>query len=92
MSTRDYTLPIEQTQWRTPTSGIVTFNWEYDEGRDKMLKLYEKGKNLQWNATDRIDWSLEIDHENPLKAPDMYNPLFGTTVWGKLSDEMKGTV
>ncbi len=92
MSTRRYVVPIEQTQWKTPASGEVVFDWEYDEGRDKLLSLYEKGKNLQWNARSRIDWSLELDLDNPLQAPDMYNALYGTDLWNKFDDKAKNEV
>jgi len=55
MSTRMYTLPVEQTQWHVPGAGSTTiFNWEYDEGRDKLLGLYEKGKTNQWNSNERL--------------------------------------
>ena len=51
MSTRVYTLPIEQTEWRIPGYGAETiFNWDYDSSRDKLLTLYEKGKTNQWNS------------------------------------------
>ena len=41
MSTRMYTLPVEQTRWEIPTVGPTTIlNWEYDEGRDRLLALY----------------------------------------------------
>ncbi len=92
MSTRKYALPVEQTQWVTPMGGNIVFNWEYDEGRDKLLNLYEKGKNLQWNATDRIDWSHELNLDNPLGASDHTHPLFGTPLWDKLSDERRAEV
>jgi hypothetical protein len=71
MSTRKYAMPVEATKWTTPSNGEVTFNWEYDEGRDQLLSLYEKGKNLQWNGQHRIDWSREGDLDNPFRAPDM---------------------
>jgi hypothetical protein len=89
MSTRRYTLPVEQTQWVTPMAGNIVFNWEYDEGRDKLLNLYEKGKNLQWNAAERIDWSHEIDKDNPLGAADHMHPLFGTEIWEKLDKKAR---
>ena len=41
MSTRIYTLPIEQTRWQVPGGGTTVFDWEYDEGRDRLLGLYE---------------------------------------------------
>ena len=93
MSTRHYTLPIEQTQWKIPGYGTTTvFNWEYDEGRDRLLTLYEKGKNNQWNATNRIDWSIQIDPEDPLGFPDEYLPIFGSNEWNKLNKKERSNV
>ncbi|MFN0121451.1 MAG: ferritin-like domain-containing protein [Blastocatellia bacterium] len=93
MSTRYYTLPVEQTQWRIPGSEAQTiFNWEYDEGRDKLLTLYEKGKNNQWNATTRIDWSLDVDLDNPMGFPDEFIPIFGSTVWNGLDAKKRAEV
>lgn len=93
MSTRHYALPIEQTQWKIPGYGAETvFNWEYDEGRDKLLTLYEKGKNNQWNATNRIDWSIQIDPEDPLGFPDEYLPIFGSDTWNKLNKKERSQV
>ena len=89
MSTRVYALPVEQTQWETPSEGQAVFNWEYDEGRDRLLSLYEKGKNLQWNAAHRIDWSHEVDFDNPIQAPDEFHPLFGTPLWERMSVEQQ---
>ncbi|MEI6044945.1 MAG: ferritin-like domain-containing protein [Chloroflexota bacterium] len=84
MSTHMYTLPVEQTQWSVDGKNTTVFNWEYDENRDKLLNLYEKGKDKQWNANTRLDWTQEVDPENPLGIPDKYNPLFGTPLWKHL--------
>jgi hypothetical protein len=92
MTKRIYTLPVEQTQWKTPAEGEVVFNWEYDEQRDKLISLYDKGKSLQWDGAKRIDWSLEVDRGNPLKSPEMYNPLYGTDIWAKLDDKKRDEV
>lgn len=89
MSTRVYTLPVEQTQWFVNSDSTTIFNWEYDEGRDKLLNLYEKGKNKQWNTNVRLDWSQEVDPENPLGGPDEYNALYSTDLWPKLSEQNK---
>ena len=51
-------LPSEETQWRVPSGGDVTFNWDYETSRERLLRLYEKGKDKQWNATHRIDWDI----------------------------------
>jgi hypothetical protein len=93
MTTRIYTLPVEQTQWHIPGYGAETiFNWEYDEGRDKLLTLYEKGKNNQWNSNTRIDWAAELDFDDPLGFPDEYSPLSGSDIWAKMNRKEKGIV
>ena len=45
------------------------FNWEYDDGRERLLALYQKGKDKQWDAVKRIDWDLEVDPYDPLGTP-----------------------
>src|SRR5215469_6778113 len=93
MSTRVYTLPVEQTEWHVPTIGSTTvFNWDYDDTRDKLLALYEKGKTNQWNANARLDWSQEIDLNNPLGFPDYYVSIYGSEIWNKLNEEERGRV
>jgi hypothetical protein len=39
------------------------FNWEYKTRHAELLRLYEKGKQLQWNAATDIDWSIDVDPE-----------------------------
>src|SRR5687767_2428723 len=68
------------------------FNWEYGEGRDRLLSLYEKGKDQQWNATHRIDWSLNVDPADTSLAPDEIMPIYGSRVWDKLSRAEKDQV
>ncbi len=86
MSTRVYTLPVEQTRWQVPGGAEAVFNWEYDEGRDKLLNLYEKGKAKQWNSRDRIDWSVEVDKDNPVGGPEAYVPIYGSRIWDKMGE------
>ena len=92
MSTRHYALPIESTQWVVPGMPQATFNWEYDEGRDRMLSLYEKGKTKQWNTNERIDWSLDIDIEAQQFMPDEYVPIFGSSMWERMTRAEKDKV
>ncbi|MFW5925720.1 MAG: ferritin-like domain-containing protein [Myxococcota bacterium] len=40
----------------------AVFDWQYALEQKKLLNLYEKGKNLQWNASD-LDWSIDVDIE-----------------------------
>ena len=59
-STFQYTLPLEETQWKFPATGEVTFTWDYDARSEDLLKLYSKGKKEQWDAEARIDWSNSL--------------------------------
>ena len=92
MSTRIYTLPIEQTQWRVPSGATTVFDWQYDQGRDRMLGLYEKGKEKQWNASDRLDWSLDVNTQDPMGVPEQSIAIYGSKVWDKLGPKERGTV
>jgi P-aminobenzoate N-oxygenase AurF len=87
MSTRIYTLPVGQTRWEVPSGSTTIFNWEYDEGRDRLLTLYEKGKEKQWNTNKRLDWSIEVDPGSEHNAPDYYIPIFGSDIWEGLDDK-----
>lgn len=84
MSTRVYSLPVEQTRWQVSGGGETVFTWEYDEGRDKLLNLYEKGKSRQWNSRERIDWSTPVDKDNPIGGPEAYVPIYGSDIWEKM--------
>ncbi|MFJ6838313.1 ferritin-like domain-containing protein [Streptomyces sp. NPDC091209] len=92
MSTRIYALPIDQTRWQVPGGGTTVFDWEYDEGRDRLLSLYEKGKQKQWDAAERLDWSIDIDLDNPMGVPEQTIAIYGSEVWSKLSQKDKGVI
>ncbi|MFE6691638.1 ferritin-like domain-containing protein [Streptomyces sp. NPDC057743] len=76
--------------WTVPATGAARFNWEYDEGRDRLLALYQKGKDKQWDATTRIDWDLEVDPKDPLGTPDESLALYGTKYWGRMTEKDRG--
>src|SRR5437588_805566 len=84
MSTRYYALPVEQTTWETPSGSTTIFNWEYDETRDRLLNLYEKGKDKQWNAQTRIDWSIDVDPGSEENQPDQQIAIYGSDMWEAL--------
>jgi hypothetical protein len=93
MSTMNrYPEPLQQTEWQRAQSFETTFCWEYDDGRDKLLNLYRKGKKLQWDAAERIDWSQDLDPENPAGLPDEIIPIFGSDVWSRLTKAERNRV
>lgn len=81
-----YALPVDQTAWTVDGRFETTLRWSYDDGRDTLLNLYDKGKQQQWNAADRIDWSQDLDPENPMGLPDEAIMIYGSEIWRKLTD------
>lgn len=86
MSTHDlYITPAQTAPWEVPASGATRFTWEYDEGREKLLGLYQKGKDKQWDSVKRIDWDLEVDPCDALGVPDQALPIYGSRHWDRMS-------
>jgi len=79
-----YVTPPEQAGWDVPMAGDSRFTWEYDDGRARLLALYQKGKDKQWDATRRIDWDLEVDPDDVLGVPDESIAIYGTRYWDQL--------
>jgi hypothetical protein len=92
MTTRHYALPVESTRWKVEGKNETVFNWEYDEPRDRLLTLYEKGKRKQWDAQTLIDWDLDLDLEDQAFFPDMYVPIYGSPSWEKMNRAEKDKV
>ncbi|MBK5221841.1 MAG: ferritin-like domain-containing protein [Acidimicrobiia bacterium] len=45
------------------------FTWDYDKGsRPALNKLYEKAKHSQWNGETDLDWSIDVDQEQLIRA------------------------
>jgi len=80
-----YAMPVEPGEWIIPSRFDSLMRWEYEDGRASLLNLYEKGKDRQWNGNTRIDWSLDLDPENPQQLPDEQISIFGSDVWNKLT-------
>ena len=69
--------------FQTPLTG--TYNWDYTLQDNRIKKLYELGKELNWNANIDVDWSKPFEQisEPPEWFWDDYEP------YQKLSDEKK---
>ncbi len=85
-TTYRYVLPVEQTEWKFDGKTETCFTWEYDEPREALLQLYAKGKKQQWDAAERIDWSLDLDPENPMLLDDRVVHIFGTDLWNRMNE------
>ncbi len=84
-----YQLPVEQTGWTLNGETETVFTWEYEDERSKLLALYDKGKKQQWDAATRIDWSIDLDPENPQEIDDRLVPIYGSPIWDRLTPKEK---
>ena len=88
----DLTLDETALTWNLPAAGTTIFDFDYTNGRDELLRLYDKGTRRQWVASDRIDWNVDVNFENPLGVPDESIMLAGTPYWEKMNDRERGEV
>ncbi|MFF8641102.1 ferritin-like domain-containing protein [Streptomyces sp. NPDC015345] len=77
------------TAWSFPMRGRNTFTWTYDTDRERLLSLYQKGKDKQWDSTKRIDWSLEVDPFDVLGTPENTLALYGSRQYSRLDKRAK---
>src|SRR6185437_4699870 len=82
----------EGSHWSVPQDFDVVFNWDYADGRETMMGLYRKGVEMQWNAETRIDWTQELDEENPEQLPEEMLPISGMAEYEKMSAKEKAKV
>jgi hypothetical protein len=84
MSKDHYALPIDESTWTVPAGLDTTFQWEYDQTRERLLALYAKGKQKQWDAAERLDWSIDVEPGRP-DMPEFYIPIYGSDTWEGLN-------
>ena len=87
-----YAIQPEGSTYAVPQDFDVVFNWDYDEGRAAMMGLYRKGVEMQWNAESRIDWSQELDEDNPEQLPEAMLPIAGMAEYEAMNRKDKATV
>ncbi|MGH9885270.1 MAG: ferritin-like domain-containing protein [bacterium] len=91
-TTYHYRLPVEQTQWKVDGETTTSFTWEYEDGSEDLLRLYSKGKKQQWDAAERLDWTLDVDPDNPMGTPDHAVAIYGTPLWNRLGERDRANV
>ena len=88
MSTYDlYTSPVPRDTWDVPAAGAARFSWEYDDGRQRLLDLYQRGKDKQWDAAKRIDWDQPVRHSNVMESAEELTAIYGSRQYEKLNTD-----
>lgn len=82
------------TDWQTTdvieTPMEVCWQFDYVLEADKLEGLYKKAKQRQWDADERLDWSVEIDPSKPI-IDENQNRLRQLSFFKKLSVSQQET-
>ena len=54
----------------------VLFTWDYERSRPALVKLYEKAKTSQWNATTDLPWDTDVDWDKLADEAAVQNQRF----------------
>jgi hypothetical protein len=93
MSTYDmYTSPVAAGTWDVPAAGAARFSWDYDNGRQYLLDLYQRGKDKQWDAVTRIDWDQPVNPVRVMETGEELTPIAGSPQWAKLNQAERDEV
>jgi P-aminobenzoate N-oxygenase AurF len=84
--TRAPGLADAKSSWRSALSGTAVLDTDYDASEELMLRLYAIGKQRQWDSDTRLDWSVEVDQDNPLGMPDSFVWIAGSRLWDRLPE------
>src|SRR6185295_3625742 len=71
---------------RIEASLNVSYNWGYEHPREQLRELYRKAKRSQWDADERLDWSVSVDLDKQ-QIPDFMHPLYGSDIYNRLDDK-----
>lgn len=73
--------------FQTPLTGA--YNWDYTLQDNRIKKLYELGKELNWNAEKDLDWDTPFPRSERPTVPARQSALFGWEPYDRLSEEEK---
>ncbi|MCX5737678.1 MAG: ferritin-like domain-containing protein [Proteobacteria bacterium] len=83
MSAVPTTAPPEAELETILVSFDTAYAWNYRGVREGLLELYEKAKRDQWNASERLDWSIHVEPESEI-LPAAFSPMAGYEPYERL--------
>ncbi|MFO0689475.1 MAG: ferritin-like domain-containing protein [Myxococcota bacterium] len=76
--------PSDAALERVLTSYDTCYVWRYGSPSSALRELYAKAKRDQWDGAADLDWSIDVDPEQPL-LPAAINPLQGFGPYEKMN-------
>lgn len=72
--------------FQTPLTG--SYNWDYSSSDGRIRKLYQLGKERNWNQEMDLDWSQNYPKDQP-PVDQGFNPFVGYEPFDSMSDAEK---
>lgn len=72
--------------FQTPLTG--SYNWDYETADGRIRKLYDLGKELNWNQSVDLDWSRTFPLDQ-FPVDQGFNPFIGYEPFESMSDAKK---
>ncbi len=73
--------------FKTPLTG--SYNWDYTTADNRIKKLYELGKELNWNGSIDLNWDYTHPSDEKIIEPDEKLPHETLEAYENLSDQEK---
>jgi P-aminobenzoate N-oxygenase AurF len=73
--------------FRTPL--VSSYNWDYSIPETRIKKIYNLGKQLNWNVEVDLDWENDTIPKEQYPVDEKYNPYVGFKPYEDLSEEEK---
>ena len=73
--------------FKTPL--VSTYNWDYSIPDSRIKRLYDLGKQLNWNVETDLDWDNGMVSKTVFPTDEKYNPYAGFKPYDDLSHEQK---
>ena len=71
--------------FNTPLTGC--YNWDYTVADNRIKKLYELGKELNWNGSIDLNWDYTHPADEKIVEPDEELPHEALEAYQNLSEE-----
>jgi hypothetical protein len=73
--------------FRTPL--VSSYNWDYAIPETRIKKLYNLGKELNWNVDKDLDWDKGMVSRDQFPIAEAYNPYVGFAPYEQLTHARK---
>ncbi len=68
---------------------VSTYNWDYAIPETRIKKIYNLGKQLNWDVEVNLDWENDTISKSEFPSDEKYNPYVGFKPYDEMPEEQK---